>query len=72
MTLVCLKDSCAYEGRAVLEDRQDAGLPPSVASDRQDWTTLGQAYKQVNAPLGSFGTAVIALSTTAIKSDKRS
>jgi hypothetical protein len=69
MTLVCLKDSYAYEGRAILEDLQDSALPTSIADDRQDWTALAKAYKQVNAPLGSFGNAVIGLSTTAIRSD---
>ena len=68
MTLVCLKDSYAYEGRAILEELQDSALAPSTAAKRQELTDLGQAYKQVNAPLGSFGNAVISLSTTAIKS----
>jgi hypothetical protein len=71
MTLLCLKDSYSYEGRAILEDLQDSALPSSIAANRDDWTALGQAYKQVNAPLGSFGKAAISLSTTAIKSEDR-
>jgi hypothetical protein len=71
MTLVCLKDSYAYEGRAILEDLQDSALPPSIAANRQDWMNLGQACKQLNAPLGAFGKTGISLSTTAIKSDDR-
>ena len=67
MTLVCLKDDYAYEGRAVLEDLQDSALPRSVAAARGALTDLGRAYKQLNAPVGAFGQAAIQLSTLAIR-----
>jgi hypothetical protein len=69
MTLLCLKDSYAYEGRALLEDIQDSALPPSVAQHRQQLINLGRVYKQLNAPVGDFGVGIINLSTLAIKSN---
>ncbi|MBV9582357.1 MAG: hypothetical protein JO057_27545 [Chloroflexi bacterium] len=69
MTLICLKDSYSYEGRAVLEAIQPSALPPSVAARRDDLISLGQEYKQINAPVGAFGAAAIDLSTFAIRSD---
>jgi hypothetical protein len=71
MTLVCLKDAYPYEGRALLEDLQDSTLPRSVARERAALIALGRAYKQLNAPVGEFGMATIALSTLAIRSTDR-
>jgi hypothetical protein len=71
MTLVCLKDAYPYEGRALLEDIQDSALPRSVARGRAAWIALGRAYKQLNAPVGAFGSAAIEVSTAAIRGDDR-
>ncbi len=67
MTLVCLKDSYSYDGRALLEDIDDSALPRSVVAARGPLTELGQRYKQLNAPVGDFGQHVINLSTLAIR-----
>jgi len=69
MTLLCLKDGYAYEGRALLEDIRPSVLPQSVREQRDDLIELGQLYKQLNAPVGDFGRAVIRLNTFGIRSD---
>lgn len=69
MTLLCLKDAYAYEGRALLEDLNASALPRSVRERRSDLIELGQLYKQLNAPVGDFGRAVIRLNTLGIRSD---
>jgi hypothetical protein len=69
MTLVCLKDSYAYEGRALLEDIQPSALPRSVAQRRSELIELGRLYKRINAPVGDFGKAIISLNTIAIRSN---
>ena len=69
MTLVCLKDSYAYEGRALLEDIQPSALPHSVAQRRSELIELGRLYKRINAPVGDFGKAIISLNTLAIRSN---
>jgi hypothetical protein len=69
MTLVCLKDAYAYEGRAILEDLNDSALPGTVAAARGPLTALGQRYKQLNAPVGDFGVQAIQTNTDAIRGD---
>jgi hypothetical protein len=69
MTLLCLKDSYPYEGRALVEDIKNSALPRSVTRNREDLVSLARTFKQLNAPVGQFGTAAIQLSTRAIKGD---
>ncbi|MBV9357391.1 MAG: hypothetical protein JO023_17915 [Chloroflexi bacterium] len=69
MTLVCLKDAYAYQGRAILEDLNDSALPRNVAAARGPLTALGQRYKQLNAPVGDFGVQAIETNTEAIRGD---
>jgi hypothetical protein len=67
MTLLCLKDSYAYEGRALLEDIEPSALPRSVAQQRSELIELGRLYKRINAPVGDFGKSIISLNTLAIR-----
>jgi hypothetical protein len=67
MTLLCLKDSYAYEGRALLEDIEPSALPRSVAQRRSELIEVGKLYKRINAPVGDFGKAIISLNTLAIR-----
>jgi hypothetical protein len=69
MTLLCLKDSYTYEGRALIEDIDDSALPPSVAKQRDALGPLLRTFKRINAPVGQFGRGAIQLSTNAIESD---
>jgi hypothetical protein len=67
MTLLCLRDSYAYEGRALLEDIEPSVLPRSVAQRRSELIELGRLYKRINAPVGDFGKSIISLNTLAIR-----
>ena len=67
MTLLCLQDGYVHEGRAVLEDLKSSALPGSASENRGDLTALGRTFKQLNAPVGAFGKAAIAISTAAIE-----
>ncbi|MBO0884734.1 MAG: hypothetical protein J2P17_31255, partial [Mycobacterium sp.] len=67
MTLLCLKDSYTYEGRALLEDLDRSVLPRSVAQRRSQLIQFGQLYKRINAPVNDFGKAIISLNTLAVR-----
>ena len=69
LSLVCLKDNYAHEGRALVEDLTASSLPDSVQDARGAVTALGRTFKQLNAPVGLFGRDAIQVSTTAIRSD---
>jgi hypothetical protein len=69
MTLLCLKDNYPHEGRALVEDLRESALPDSALSLRQQLVSLGHTFKQLNAPLGQFGTDAIQVSTAAIRAD---
>src|SRR5260370_40138137 len=68
-SLLCLKDNYTHEGRALVEDLNPSALPESVQDVRGAVTALGRTFKQLNAPVGQFGSDAIHMSTTAIKSD---
>ena len=68
-SLLCLKDNYTHEGRALVEDLNPSALPESVQDVRGAVTALGRTFKQLNAPVGQFGSDAIHVSTTAIKSD---
>jgi hypothetical protein len=67
MTLLCLKDSYTHEGRVLLEDLDHAALPAGVAKHRGPLLPLMRVFKQLNAPVNTFGQGALRLSTTAIK-----
>jgi hypothetical protein len=69
-TLLCLKkDDYTHEGRALMEDLMTSALPDSVQDACQSLISLGRTFKQLNAPVGLFGSDAIHVSTTAIKGD---
>jgi hypothetical protein len=69
MALLCLKDNYTHEGRALVEDLKNTALPDSAQDLRGELTELGRTFKQLNAPVGVFGSDAIHVSTTAIKGD---
>jgi hypothetical protein len=65
MTLLGLRDDYTWDGRAIEQilDRRRGG------SDRVNWfllDALGAAYKQLNAPFGSFGLDTLDADTSAL------
>ncbi|MBV9596270.1 MAG: hypothetical protein JOZ87_05360 [Chloroflexi bacterium] len=69
MTLLCLKDGYAHEGRALVEDLDNRALPDTAQDERGRLESLGQTFKQLNAPVGSFGSGAIQVSTIGIEGE---
>jgi hypothetical protein len=71
LQLLALQDDYASDGRVLVEDMADSGLPPALQSGslwRAQYVQLAQLYKQLNAPVGAFGLATLQFSTTALES----
>jgi hypothetical protein len=69
LALVGLKDDYQHDGRVLLEDIDPVVLPTSITADRSGLTQLGAVYKQLNADVGRFDLATLAISTTGMESD---
>jgi arylsulfatase A-like enzyme len=57
MALLGLTDDYVHEGRVVAEWMQERSLPRGIGENRENFTELAGAYKQLNAPLGQLGRA---------------
>jgi len=70
MALLGLRDDYRHDGRALLDvlDPQAA----TINGDRQGLVDLGHAYKQLDATVGAFGTAVVDADTKALAGGSRS
>ena len=55
IALAGLKDDYAHDGRVLIEFLDDHVLPKSLRRSEENFVELAQAYKQLNAPLGSVG-----------------
>lgn len=70
--LTGLTDDYQGDGRVLVEDLVPSALPPSIQSNLQSFEQLAAAYKQMNAPIGAFGQAVLQGSTVALASGNTS
>ena len=68
LSLVGLTDDYASDGRVLVEPLFDWAVPQTLRAHRETLLRLAAIYKQINAPLGEFGQATLAMSTTAIES----
>ncbi|HTP08336.1 MAG TPA: hypothetical protein VMP08_08805, partial [Anaerolineae bacterium] len=68
LDLVGLQDSYVHDGRVLIDQLYDWAVPQSLRAHRETLRLLGEVYKQVNAPFGSFGKDALLVSTRAIKS----
>jgi hypothetical protein len=66
--LLGLQDSYVHDGRVLIDQLYDWAVPQSLRAHRETLRLLGEVYKQVNAPFGSFGKDALIASTRAIKS----
>jgi hypothetical protein len=66
LTLLGLRDDYLTDGRVLIEDLDDAALPPAVAADRETYIQLATLYKQLTAPLGEFGMTSLDVATKAV------
>jgi hypothetical protein len=57
-----------HDGRVLIDQLYDWAVPQTLIAHRETLRRLGEAYKQLNAPFGSFGMDVLIASTRAIKS----
>jgi hypothetical protein len=69
LTLAGLADPYQSDGRAVIEAIDDAAVPQTLRAHRATLTRLGAAYKQLNAPFGTFAQSVLVASTAALASN---
>jgi hypothetical protein len=70
LSLVKLKDDYAHDGRVLFEALGDHFVPSSLRAHRDTLSDLAEAYKQINAPLGTLGLSTLTgISTRALKGD---
>jgi hypothetical protein len=53
--LAHLKDDYAHDGRVVFEILKEDAVPDSLNDQHETLSELAEAYKQINAPLGTLG-----------------
>ena len=63
LRLAGLKDDYAHDGRVITEIMEKDALPDSLQDNQALLQSLGQAYKQINAPRGELGRKTLHLST---------
>src|SRR5262249_30674720 len=64
-----LQDDFVHDGRVLVEDLEPEALPHSLRAHHDAFVDLAQAYKQLNAPVGSVGLDSLVFATRAIKGD---
>ncbi len=69
LTSLGLLDDYAHDGRVLTEILSSSALPLGLRAHGQTLERLGAVYKQVNAPFGTLGSAVIDVSTAALTGD---
>jgi arylsulfatase A-like enzyme len=68
IALAGLKDDYTHDGRVLIEFLEDRALPRSLRRS-ESFLELAQAYKQLNAPLGSVGTNSLRYANRSILKD---
>jgi hypothetical protein len=69
LSLAHLRDDYAHDGRVVFEIlKEEDAVPDTLSDPRETLSELAEAYKQINAPLGTLGRkTLIGISTRALK-----
>ncbi len=68
MLLTGLTDDYQHDGRVITEILDESVLPSSLKAHNNTLQTLGQVYKQINAPFGKLAEDTLKISTFAITS----
>jgi hypothetical protein len=68
LSLLGLEDSYVHDGRVLIDQLEAWAVPQSLRAHRETLRRLGEVYKQLNAPFGSFGKDMLSASTKAVKS----
>lgn len=69
MLLLGLTDDYGHDGRVLVEHINPQVLPDELGEDVANFKLLADAYKQINAPVGSFGLTSLLVSTKALNSN---
>jgi hypothetical protein len=69
LSLVGLKDDYTHDGRLLSGDLSGYAIPAAVKKSGSNFTNLANAYKQLNAPFGTFAMNTLKASTTALASN---
>jgi hypothetical protein len=68
LTLLGLQNDYVPDGRVLIESLDPNAVPQSLRAHRETLVRLAAAYKQLNAPFGSFGMDTLTASTKAVAS----
>jgi hypothetical protein len=68
LDLTGLSDTYLHDGRVLIDQLHASAVSQTLRAHRETLRRLGEVYKQVNAPFGSFAMDTLAASTRAIKS----
>ena len=68
MMLTGLTDDYQHDGRVITEILDQSALPSSLKAHKNTLESLGQVYKQINAPFGQLAQDTLKISTFAITS----
>jgi hypothetical protein len=69
LSLAGLKDDYAHDGRVLFEVFDEEAVPRSLRKDDETLERLAQAYKAINAPVGTLGVLTLKISTTGLAGD---
>jgi hypothetical protein len=69
LDLTGLSDTYVHDGRVLIDQLHAWAVPQTLRAHRETLRRLGDVYKQVNAPFGSFSMDLLTASTRAIESD---
>jgi hypothetical protein len=72
LNLVGLSDTYVHDGRVLIDQLDASAVPQSLLAHRETLRRLGEVYKQLNAPFGTFSMSLLKASTRAIKSGSSS
>ena len=69
LMLAGINGDYVHDGRAIVEHIAHSALPRQVAHHKEEFVELARVYKQLTAPFGKVGMAVVPLATSAVLSD---
>jgi hypothetical protein len=67
--LLGLHDSYQADGRVVTQALTPSAVVGTLSSNKSTVESLGDVYKQINAPFGQFAAAILTASTSALQAD---
>jgi hypothetical protein len=69
LSILGLKDDYTHDGRLLSQDLTGYAIPAAVKKSGSNFGQLADAYKQLNAPFGTFGMNTLKASTQALASN---